>query len=277
MLILFVFSCTNQTKKVKYPYQNSSLPIEKRINDLLEKMTIEEKIRQMDMYWGKEVANMRGHDAASYSEEKVSAILGDAGIGSIHDFYPLSAEITNQIQKYAVKKTRLGIPILFIEEGLHGYCGHGSTTFPVPLQLASAWDTTLVRKVGHVIGMESRAHGIHMILGPVLDLARDARWGRVEETYGEDPFSSIKCCSYCEGMQGNDLTDPGAVIAEPKHFAVHGIPEAETIKLRYLWENASSFHFLYPFEKAVREGGAKGIMAAYHELDGIPCVSISGY
>lgn len=275
LITLLFFSCTKQNEHVNYPYQNSSLSIEKRVDDLLERMTVEEKIRQMDMYWGKEVANMKGHDAISYSEEKISAVVGNAGIGSVHDFYPLSAEITNQIQKYAVGKTRLGIPILFIEEGLHGYCGNGSTTFPIPLQLASAWDTTLVREVGHVIAMESRAHGIHMILGPVLGLARDGRWGRVEETYGEDPFlTASNAVAMVKGMQGKDLSASDAVISEPKHFAVHSVPEAgSNTGPVFVGEREARSTFLYPFEKAVREGGAKGIMAAYHELDGIPCVT----
>jgi beta-glucosidase len=275
LLIFFlIISCTERKGNGKYPYQNSAQPVEKRVEDLLERMTAEEKIRQMDMYWGKEVANMKGHDAASYSEEKVSAMLGTAGVGSIHDFYPLSAEITNQIQKYAMEKTRLGIPVLFIEEGLHGYCGKESTTFPIPLQLASAWDTTLVRKVGHVIGMESRAHGIHMILGPVLGLGRDARWGRLEETYGEDPFlGALSGVAMVKGMQGTDLARPDAVIAEPKHFAVHSVPEAgSNTGPVFVGEREARSTFMFPFEKAVREGGAKGIMAAYHELDGIPCV-----
>jgi beta-glucosidase len=259
----------------EFPYKNSSLQVNDRVNDLLARMTTEEKINQMDMYWGKEVANMKKHDAASYSEEKVLNVLGKTSIGSIHDFYPISAGIPNEIQKYAVEKTRLGIPVIFIEEGLHGYCGNGSTAFPIPLQLASAWDTTLVRKIGHIIGTESRAHGIHMILAPVLDLARDPRWGRVEETYGEDPYlAALNGVAIVKGMQGNSLAQPDAVIAEPKHFAVHSVPEAgSNTGPVFVGEREARSNFLFTFEKAVREGGAKGIMAAYHELDGIPCVS----
>jgi len=274
IIILLFSSCTGDNGK-KNPYRDASLTIEKRVDDLLGRMTIEEKISQMDMFWGKEVADMKGHDAVSYSEAKVSAAIGKIGVGSIHDFYPLSADISNQIQKYAVEKTRLGIPVMFIEEGLHGYCGNGSTTFPIPLQLASAWDTTLVRKIGHVIGMESRLHGVHMILGPMMDLARDARWGRVEETYGEDPYlDALNAVAMVKGMQGKSLDQPDAVIAEPKHFAVHSVPEAgSNIGPVFVGEREARSTFMFPFEKAVREGGAKGIMAAYHELDGIPCVS----
>jgi beta-glucosidase len=102
-----------------YPYKDPHLPIEKRITDLLARMTLEEKIKQLDMYWGKEVANIGRHKAESWSEEKTKASLGITGAGSIHDPYPLRPEIANQIQRYAVEKTRPGIPVLFIEEGLH--------------------------------------------------------------------------------------------------------------------------------------------------------------
>jgi beta-glucosidase len=227
------------------------------------------------MYWGFQVVNMEKHEGASYSGEKIAAALGNTGAGSIHDFYPLSPELSNQVQKYAIEKTRLGIPVMFIEEGLHGYCGKGSSTFPIPLQLACAWDTALVREVGHVIGTESRAHGVHMILGPMLDLARDARWGRVEETYGEDPcLAAANGVAMVKGMQGKSLNQADAVIAEPKHFAAHSVPEAgSNIGPIFVGEREIRSNFLVTFEKAVREGGAKGIMAAYHELDGIPCVT----
>jgi beta-glucosidase len=275
LLATATISCTESGKNVKFPYREATVPIEDRVNDLLGRMTVDEKIRQMDMYWGKQVAVMDHHEAATYSEEKVSAALGTTGVGSIHDFYPLNAELSNQIQKYAVEKTRLGIPVLFIEEGLHGYCGKGSTTAPIPLELSCTWDTALVRKIGRIIGTETRAHGVHMILGPMLDLARDARWGRVEETYGEDAFlAAANGVAMVKGMQGKSLDQPDAVIAEPKHFAAHSVPEGgSNTGPIFIGEREARSNFFVTFEKAVREGGAKGIMAAYHELDGIPCVS----
>ena len=257
-----------------YPYKDARLPIERRVDDLLGRMTTEEKIRQLDMYWGKEVANMGGHEATSYSEEKTAASLGTSGIGSVHDLYPLSAEISNSIQRYAMEKTRLGIPVLFIEEGLHGYSGFGSTSFPIPLQLSAAWDTALVYDIGRAIATETRAHGVDMILGPVLCLPRDPRWGRVEETYGEDPcLDALNGVAMVKGLQGKGVDRPDAVIAEPKHFAVHGIPEAgsNTAPVN-IGEREARSSFLYVFEKAVKEGGALSMMAAYSEIDGIPCV-----
>ncbi|HTI12416.1 MAG TPA: glycoside hydrolase family 3 N-terminal domain-containing protein [Puia sp.] len=255
-------------------YKDPKLPVEQRVADLLGRMTLEEKIKQLDMYWGKEVANMGGHEASSWSEEKVVANLGSTGIGSIHDFYPLSSELSNRIQRYALEKTRLGIPVLFIEEGLHGYSGFGSTSFPIPLQLAGAWDTTLVHDIGRAIATETRAHGIDMILGPVLCLPRDPRWGRVEETYGEDPYlAALNGVAMVKGLQGKGVDHEDAVIAEPKHFAVHGIPEAgSNTSPVNIGEREARSSFLYVFEKAVKEGGALSMMAAYSEIDGIPCV-----
>ncbi|HTJ14900.1 MAG TPA: glycoside hydrolase family 3 N-terminal domain-containing protein [Dinghuibacter sp.] len=255
-------------------YKDPRAPIQDRVRDLLQRMTTDEKIRQLDMYWGHQVADMDGHEASAYNEEKVKTSIGVHGIGSIHDFYPLSASLANKIQRYAMERTRLGIPVLFIEEGLHGYSGKGSTEFPIPLELSSAWDTALVRQAGRTIATETRAHGVDMILGPVLDMARDPRWGRTEETYGEDAYlNSRNGVAMVEGLQGLGLGHADAVIAEPKHFAVHSVPEggSNTAPVN-MGEREARSSFLYVFEKAVREGGAMGIMAAYHEWDGIPCV-----
>ncbi|NOW98406.1 glycoside hydrolase family 3 N-terminal domain-containing protein [Mucilaginibacter sp. SG564] len=272
-ILMMAFCSFESPEPVKYPYQNAALPVEKRVADLLSRMTVAEKIKQLDMYSGHEVANMKGHESASYSDSARIAI-GTEGIGSVHDLYPLTSDISNQIQRYAVEHTRLGIPVLFIEEGLHGYSGLGSTTFPVPLALAGAWDTTLVHQTGRIIATEMRAHGVAMVLGPVLCLPRDPRWGRVEETYGEDPYlAAANGVAMVKGLQGNKVSDADAVLAEPKHFAVHGIPEAgsNTAPVN-MGEREARSSFLYVFEKAIKEGGALGMMAAYSELDGIPCV-----
>lgn len=266
------------------PYKDPALPVERRVEDLLARMTVREKIRQLDMYWGNQVARMtgarggehtaEGHESEDWDEAKTKAALGTEGAGSVHDLYPLSAATANKIQRYAIEKTRLGIPVLFIEEGLHGYSGLGSTSFPIPLQLSGAWDTALVYQVGRAIATETRAHGIDMLLAPVLCLPRDPRWGRVEETYGEDTYLDARNgVAMVKGLQGQGVNHPDAVISEPKHFAVHGIPEAgsNTAPVN-IGEREARSAFLYVFEKAVREGGALGMMAAYSEIDGIPCV-----
>lgn len=273
-LLILLLSATREDTPKKYPYQDAHLPVEKRVQDLVGRMTTLEKIRQLDMYWGKEVTDMPGHEATSYSEEKTAQMLSNTGVGSIHDYYPASAAWANRIQQYAVEKTRLGIPVLFIEEGLHGFEGRGSTSFPIPLQLSAAWDTALVRQVGRVIATETRAHGVHMILGPVLCMPRDPRWGRVEETYGEDTWlAACNGVSMVKGLQAGDVSKPDAVVSEPKHFAVHSIPEggSNTAPVN-IGEREARSAFLPVFEKAVKEGGALSMMAAYSEIDGIPCV-----
>ena len=268
------FTYPGNAQSGKHPYQNPNIPVEARINDLIGRMTTMGKIKQLDMYSGKDVANMGGHEAASFSEEKAQNMISNTGVGSVHDYYPLNAAIANRLQKYAIEKTRLGIPILFIEEGLHGYLGHGSTMFPIPLMLSSAWDTSMVHQIGRTIATETRAHGVDMILGPVLGLAREPRWSRVQETYGEDPYlDACNGVAMVKGLQGNNLADENAVISEPKHFAAHSIPEAgSNASPVSIGERQMRSDYLYVFEKAVREGGAMAIMAAYHDLDGIPCV-----
>lgn len=252
-------------------YKDSSLPIEKRIDDLIGRMTLEEKAAQMDML----AANDILENSTTFSEEKLKYYIDSMCVGSIHDLYPYSAELANQLQKRAIEGSRLGIPLLFIEEALHGYQGAGATTFPVPLGNASTWDTTLMYNIGRTIAKETRAHGVHFVLGPNLDLAREIRWGRVEETFGEDTYlSSRMAVNIVKGLQGNKLSDNDAVAAEPKHFAMHGIPESGSNEGPVLiGERDARSYYLPVFEKAVREGKAKGIMAAYHEMDGIPSVA----
>ena len=253
------------------PYKDASLPIEKRINDLMSRMTLEEKAAQLDMLSANDILR----DAENFREDRVVHFIDSMCIGSIHDFYPKTAAISNGIQRRAVENSRLGIPVLFIEEGLHGYCGVGSTNFPVPIGSASAWDTTMMYNIGRAIGTEARAHGIHFLLCPNLDLAREPRWGRTEETYGEDVYlNSRMAVNMVKGMQGDDLKNNNTVAAEPKHFGIHGIPEnGSNTGPVFIGEREARSTHLYVFEKAVTEGKARGIMAAYHDIDGIPCIS----
>ena len=264
---LFFVSCSSSEP----PYKKSSLPIEKRIKDLLSRMTLEEKAAQLDMLSANDILS----DSENFRTDRIIHFIDSMCIGSIHDFYPKTAALSNEIQRRAVENSRLSIPILFIEEGLHGYCGVGSTNFPVPIGNASSWDTTLMYTIGRVIATEARAHGIHFLLCPNLDLAREPRWGRTEETYGEDVYlNSRMAVNMVKGMQGDDLKANNTVAAEPKHFGIHGIPEngSNTAPVFIGEREARSTH-LYIFEKAITEGKAQGIMAAYHDIDGIPCIS----
>jgi beta-glucosidase len=249
-------------------YRNPQLSVDERVTDLLARMTLEEKARQMDMYAGEAVL-----EAGSLSLSKTAQVMGDLGMGSIHDLYPTSAETANAIQRCAVEQTRLGIPVLFIEEGLHGIVGAGHTVFPQAIGLASTWHRDLVQQIGAAIAAEARSVGIHEALGPVLDLAREPRWGRTEETYGEDAYLAARMgVAMVTGLQGTALNSPRSILAEPKHFAGHGIPEGGVnCAPVHVGERELRETFLSVFRAAIVEGGAQTVMSAYHEIDGIPC------
>jgi beta-glucosidase len=265
---LILNSCT-QADKIP-DYKNQEIDIETRVQDLISRMTLEEKIKQMDMYAGGDLV-----ENGKLSIKKAEKLLKGISVGSIHDFYPETAERANEVQKYFIENTRLGIPALFIEEALHGYGGVKSTAYPVPIGLGSMWDVDLNEKIGNAIGSETRSVGVHMVLAPVLGISREPRWGRVQETYGEDPYLAARYgVAMVKGMQADDLTADDAVVAEPKHFGIHSIPEGgKNAGPVYIGERQARSHFLYVFEKAFREAGALGAMAAYHEWDGIPAVS----
>ncbi|HWY29418.1 MAG TPA: glycoside hydrolase family 3 N-terminal domain-containing protein [Candidatus Acidoferrum sp.] len=261
-------------------YRNSNLAVEVRVADLIGRMTPEEKARQLDMYYGCEALlhtnqyTSRTHALpdAEFDPQMAEKNLGTSGIGSIHDLYPRPA-LYNRVQSWVIRSNRLGIPALFLEEGLHGYMDHGETVFPQSINLATTWNPELARQTGAAIAAQARANGVAMILGPVLDVARDPRWGRVEEDFGEDPYLTGQLgLAYVQGMQGDSLDSDHTVIAEPKHFAGHGSPEGGlNMSPVHAGEREVRSIMLKSFEPAVREGKAMGIMAAYHDIDGVPC------
>ncbi len=265
----------SSTKENSIPLYQANAPIENRVNDLLGRMTLEEKVRQLDMYHGATElmsAQLDGTHAtlnAVLVPDKAQALLGSFGAGSIHDLYP-TPEQANVIQRWVIEHNRLGIPAIFIEEALLGF--NTGTVFPAPLNLAATWNPQIARQTGAAIAAETRSTGADMILAPVLDLARDPRWGRVEEDFGEDPYLSGQFgLAYVEGAQGESLDTNHTVIAEPKHFAGHGSPEGgtNTSPVR-IGERELRSVMLKSFEPALRDGHAMGVMAAYHEIDGIP-------
>ncbi len=265
-VIVFTFSEV-KAQQVKYPFQNSELSVEKRVEDLLNRMSLEEKVRQMDMYRGRDFLN-----EGNFSRKKTKNIIGKLGLGAIHDLYPESTKLINDIQKYVIKENRWGIPAILMEEMLHGYLGTGSTAFPMNIGLGATWDPDLMKKIGKVIGTEARIHGVHFGLGPVLGIGREPRWGRVAETFGEDTYLAGEIgLGMILGMQGDTLASNTSIIAEPKHFAVHSIPEGGGNSSPILvGERTAREDFLPVFEKAFKKGGALGTMVAYTELDGIP-------
>jgi beta-glucosidase len=272
-----------RAQDAQIPYKNPTLAVDARAADLIERMTLEEKVRQLDMYFGCESLldknknptvdhHTHAKPDVAFDPDFAEKTVGNLGVGSIHDLYP-RAKLSNRIQEWVIKSNRLGIPALFIEEGLHGYMDFGETVFPQSINLAATWNPELARRTGAAIAAQARANGVAMILGPVLDVAREPRWGRVEEDFGEDPYLTGQLgLNYVEGMQGDSLNSDHTVIAEPKHFAGHGSPEGGlNMSPVHAGEREVRSIMLKSFEPAVRDGKAMGIMAAYHDIDGVPC------
>jgi beta-glucosidase len=264
-------------------YRDPSQPVERRVADLLGRMTLEEKVAQMVGLWkGKERIT---DDDGTFSPAKAAEVLGN-GIGQLSRPSELrdkptkivlgpreNAVFVNAVQKWLVESTRLGIPALTHEEALHGLTAPKGTNFPVPLALASAWDPALVEQVMSVAALEARARGTHEVLSPVIDLARDPRWGRTEETYGEDPYLVSRMgVAAIRGYQGaGPRLAPDKVFATAKHFAVHGPHEGgiNTAPGNYS-ERIVRDEYLFPFEAAITEAGVMAVMPSYNEVDGVP-------
>jgi beta-glucosidase len=272
-----LISATSQqpTASALPTYKQSQALIEARIDDLMHRMTIEEKVRQLDLYSGaKELVDAHSDDThatptATFVPAKAQALFGTLGVGGIHDLYPTPAQ-ANAIQQWVMAHNRLGIPALFVEEALHGY--DTGTVFPAPIGLSATWDVALAQETAASIASEARPRGVDMILAPVLDLARDPRWGRVEEDFGEDPYLTGQLgLAYVRGAQGSSLASDRNVVAEPKHFAGHGSPEGGTnTSPVHMGERELRSVMLKGFEPAFRDSHAMATMAAYHEIDGIP-------
>src|SRR6266567_2398375 len=256
-------------------YKRSDLPTEQRVKDLLGRMTLEEKARQLDLYSGatslvdKHLDDTHATTDAVFLPERAQATWADLGVGGIHDLYPTPVQ-SNATQRWVIAHNRLGIPALFIAEALHGF--DTGTVFPAPINLAATWNPDIAERTAAAIAAEARATGVDMILAPVLDVAREPRWGRVEEDFGEDPYLTGQLgLAYVRGAQGTNLNSEHSVVAEPKHFAGHGSPEGGTnTSPVHIGERELRSVMLKSFEPAFREGHAMGVMAAYHEIDGIP-------
>ena len=181
--------------------------------------------------------------------------------------------LVNAIQRDAINNTRLGIPVLFHEEGLHGYAARGATNFPQAIALASSWDPQLLTRVFTIAAREIRARGAQMVLAPVVDVARDPRWGRFEETYGEDPYLVSELgVAAVRGFQGDSLPlAPGHVFATLKHMTGHGQPEGgNNVAPANISERILREIFFPPFQAAIQRANAQNVMPSYNEIDGVP-------
>ena len=254
------------------PYKNPRLPIEQRVADLLARMTLEEKVAQLAPEGPQkpiEVIDPTGKFDSKTARQAFFGLYGAYSKMSSRD----GAILRNAVERYLVEKTRLGIPQIFQGEALHGFMSYGATSFPQALALASTWDPALVNRVFTAAADEMSAAGVQQAFTPVLDLARDPRWGRTEETYGEDPYlGSRMAVAAVTGLQGAGLPiDRHHVMATAKHFAVHGAPEGGTNTAPGNYSERVIREFYFPaFQAAVVEAHAGSVMASYNEIDGIP-------
>ncbi len=264
------------------PYLDPRLPVERRVADLLRRMTLEEKVAQLQAHWRPKtnvLVDERGVFAPGPAEKLLALGLGQVARPSENEQPARSlgaragAELANAIQRHVIERTRLGIPVMFHEEGLHGLAEPGGTSFPQPLALAASFDPALVEKVMAVVAVEMRARGAHQALAPVVDVARDPRWGRTEETFGEDPHLVGRLgAAVVRGFQGRGpRIGERSVIATVKHFAVHSQPEGGiNVAPNNHSERTIREVFLPPFHAALVEAGALSLMPSYNEVDGIP-------
>ncbi|NNU17029.1 beta-glucosidase [Parvularcula sp. ZS-1/3] len=267
-------------------YKQEDAAIDARIDDLLGRMTLEEKIGQITTIWTQKTELM--DEDGNFDPEKAAELYPN-GIGHFarpndrqNPANPLeqpfrneqeTVDLVNAVQRYQTEETRLGIPTLFHEEGLHGYAARGATSFPQAIALASSWDTQLIEDVYTVAGREIRARGAHMVLSPVVDVSRDPRWGRIEETYGEDPYLAGEIgVAAVLGFQGTEIPiEDGKVIATLKHMTGHGQPESGTnVGPANISERILREVFFPPFEQVVKRTNIRSLMASYNEIDGVP-------
>jgi beta-glucosidase len=284
--VLFVFAgclaCTGARGQAAVPYRDAKLPVEQRVADLLSRMTLDEKVAQLEGAWENQQffsnpQDLFVDDKGAFLPERAAVLikngLGEVSRPSQHRGPRAMVEYTNTVQKWVKENTRLGIPILFHDECLHGHVAPKGTSYPQAIALASTWDPNLLHEVFTATAAEARARGVQQCLAPVLDLARDPRWGRTEETYGEDPYLVSRLgVAAITGYQG---TGPGIdkthVMATAKHFAVHGQPEGGTnVAPGNYSERVIREYFLKPFEAAVKEAHVATVMPSYNEIDGIP-------
>ena len=285
--LLMVGTCVYAQLPIE-SYKNPQLPVEQRVADLLSRMTVEEKVGQLLCPLGWEMYEIKGETVTA--SDKFKQLMKERHAGMLWATYradpwtkktlenglnpALAAQAGNALQKYVMENTRLGIPLFLAEEAPHGHMAIGTTVFPTGIGMAATWSPRLINEVGKAIGKEIRLQGGHISYGPVLDLTRDPRWSRVEETFGEDPvLTGMIGKAMVEGLGGGNLSQPYSTLATLKHFLAYGISESgqngnpSFIGIRELHEN-----FLSPFRQAI-DAGALSVMTSYNSLDGIPCTA----
>jgi beta-glucosidase len=274
-------------------YKDPHQPVAKRVDDLLARMTLDEKVAQLETIWeqkakvqtpagrfspelaSKNFPNGIGGFARPSDYRGVTRSNGAAGASgeAVNRDARQTADYVNAAQHWAVEHTRLGIPILMHEESLHGYVARDATSFPQAIALASTWDPELVSRIFSVAAREARARGATLVLAPVLDVTRDPRWGRIEETFGEDTYLTTQMgLAAVRGFQGPTLPLPAdKVMVTLKHFTGHGWPEGGmNVGPAHVGQRELREIFFPPFEAAVKTYPVRSVMASYNEIDGIP-------
>lgn len=258
VLLVFLMPILLLAQKSTPIYKNKNAPIEKRIDDLLKRMTLEEKILQTNQWTYGTNANENNIESI---QKGVRAEIGSLIYRNISPVY------RNQIMRKAMEESRLGIPILMGFDVIHGY----RTVYPIPLAQACSWNTDLVEKSCAVAAKESRLSGVDWTFAPMVDVARDPRWGRVAEGFGEDPYTnSIFCVASVNGYQGKNLSDPFSIAACLKHYIGYSLSEggrdyhSSDVSAQTLWET-----FMPPFHAGVKAGAAT-LMSAFNDISGVP-------
>ena len=295
LVLSFVAACSANAKpKDVLPYKDARLSIEQRVADLLQRMTFEEKVGQLrcTMGWNsyefKDERLKIKDESGIVPSEAFKKDIDEGHIGMLWATFRadpwtqktldngltphLAAATANVLQRYAIEHTRLGIPLFLAEEAPHGHMAIGSTVFPTGLAMAATWSPQLIEKVGEVIAKEIRAQGAHISYGPVLDLARDPRWSRVEETFGEDPIlAGILGAAMVRGLGEGDLSKPDATLATLKHFIAYGAGEGgQNGGATHVGPHELASLYLPPFRQAI-DAGALSVMTSYNAIDGVPC------
>lgn len=262
-------------------YLDDRQDIETRVKDLISRMTVEEKVAQVTAIWNEK--KQMYNDSMQFDTALARQVM-PYGIGHITRPSELGApapgwparqqaEYCNAVQKWLMEKTRLGIPALMHEESLHGLAAQDATSWNQPIGLASSWNPALARKLYAIAARQTRSRGGHLVLTPVVDVCREPRWGRVEETFGEDPYLSAEMGKAAVlGFQGEDENyGPAEVLATLKHMTGHGQPEGgNNIATAHVGQRTLHEIFLYPFKRIVQEANVANIMASYNEVNGVP-------
>jgi len=281
-LLLAGMFCFSATHAQQPAYKNKNLSPEQRAKNLLSLMTVDEKVMQTQCLWIQKsrILNAAGDFDEAKAKEALKNGLGE--LGRLNEnagpnssgYHPRqAAELYNKIQRYFVEKTRLGIPVMTHEESLHGQQTQDATNFPIPIALASTWNENLMTEIFTNVAEEVRARGGHHVLAPVVDITRDPRWGRTEETMGEDPYlTSRLAVAQIKAYQGEGVyLGKNKVATTLKHFGIHGQSEGgENVAPSNIDERTAREVFFPSFKAAVQEGKAMNVMATYNELWGLP-------